>query len=195
MKWFPILAVLLAACGGGDPGSSFKNLSTQPISVRGWIADVEQPQTGTYKTVETEAARLASLFRSTNVWVENAPYVSGGVAENGSFILLDVPPGNITVTFTPPGLPAAHLVLQNVPGNADVFVPGLVLKPNSVDITQPADIRVRLGAKIAKARPTGKNAIVAGRSVPVLEVPINDLVDRRDYPNPPGTSAPLATVR
>jgi len=195
VKRLAISLLLLAACGGGEPGSSFKNLSTQPISVRGWIADVEQPQTNTYKTVETESARRAALFQSMNIWVENAPYVSGGVAENGAFLLLDVPPGNITVTFTPNGAPAAHLVLQNIPGNADVFVPAVILKPNSVDTLQPDDIRVRLGAKINKAHPTGKTAVVAGRTIPILEVPINDLVDRRDYPNPPGSTAPLATVR
>jgi hypothetical protein len=195
MKPLAILLLLATACGNGTPGSSFKNLSTNPISVRGWIADVEQPQNGMYKTVETESARRAGIFQGTNIWVENAPYVSGGVAENGSFILLDVPPGNITVTFTPPGAPASHLVLQNIPGNADVFVPALLLKANAIDLLQPADVRVRLGAKIEKARPIGKNAIVGGRTIPILEVPINDLVDRRDYPNPPGNTAPLATVR
>jgi hypothetical protein len=196
VKRFPLLLLILAACGGGDPGSSFKNLSTQPISVRGWIADIEQPASNTYKTVETESARRAGMFQSTNIWVENAPYVSGGVAENGSFLLLDVPPGNVTVAITPPGAPASHLVMQNIPGNADVFVPAVLLKPNGADVLQPNDIRVRLGAKIDKARPTGQNAVVAGRTVPIVEVPINDLVDRRDYPNPPGGSAaPLATVK
>ena len=191
-----LMAAALTACGGGKPGSSFKNLSTDPISVRGWITDVEQSSSsGAYKTVETESARRAALFQSTNVWVENAPYVSGGVAENGSFILLDVPPGNITVTFSPPGVPAAHLVLQNIPGNADVLIPSLLLKPNGVDSLQPDQIRVRLGAKVATARPVGKNAIVAGRTVPIMEVPVGELVDRRDYPNPPGSTAPLATVR
>ena len=195
MRRLVLITLFLAACDAGNPGSSFKNLSTEPISVRGWIADVEQPPSGTYKTVETESARRAALFQSTNVWVENAPYVSGGVAENGSFILLDVPPGNVTITFSPPGAPAEHLVLQNIPGNADVFIPGLLLKPGGVEVTQADQIRVRLGAKIDKARPNGKNAIIAGKTVPVAEVPIGELVDRRDYPNPPGTATPLATVR
>ena len=191
-----VFAAALSACGGGNPGSSFKNLSTDPISVRGWIVDVEQPANGTYKTVETESARRTAIFQGTNIWVENAPYVSGGVAENGSFLLLDVPPGNVTVTFTPPNAPAAHLVLQNIPGNADVFVPALLLKPNGIDTLQPDQIRVRMGTKIAKAQPTGKNAMVAGRTVPIMAVPIGELVDRRDYPTPPGgNSAPLATVR
>lgn len=197
MKRFAILiALILAACDGGNPGSSFKNLSTDPISVRGWITDVEAPPSGdTFKTVETEAARRARLFQSANLWVENAPYVSGGIAENGSFILLDVPPGDVTITFSAPGAAAAHLVLQNVPGNADVFVPSLLLKGNGVELLQPDRIRVRLGARIAKAKPAGRMATVAGRQFPILEVPLGDMVDRRDYPTPPGTVAPLATVR
>jgi hypothetical protein len=190
-----VLLPLLAACDGGNPGSSFKNLSMQPISVRGWIADVETPSNDAFRTIETEAARRAQIFQSTNIWVDNAPYVSGGVAENGSFILLDVPPGNVTIIFSAPGAPASHLVLQNVPGNADVLVPALLLKANGVDLPHPDQVRVRLGAKIAKPRPTGRNAIVAGKPVPILEVPIGELVDRRDYPNPPGTLVPLATVR
>ena len=185
MKRLAAFVLLLAACDGGDPGSSFKSLSREPISVRGWIADVETPSNGTFHTVETEAARRAHLFQSANIWVENNPYVSGGIAESGAFLLLDVPPGNVTITISAPGAPASHLVLQNVPGNADVLIPALLLKVNGVDLLQPDAIRVRLGAKIAKAHPTGRTAIVAGKPVPILEVPIGELVDRRDYPNPP----------
>ncbi|MGZ4809739.1 MAG: hypothetical protein ACXV7D_10475 [Thermoanaerobaculia bacterium] len=195
MKRLAFLAMLLAACDGGRPGSSFKNLSMEPVSVRGWIADVEAPPSNTFHTVETEAARRAHVFRSANVWVENNAYVSGGIAETGAFLLLDVPPGNVTITFSAQGAPASHLVLQNVPGNADVLIPALLLKPDGVALLQPEAIRVRLGAKIAKARPTGRTAIIAGKSVPILEVPIGELVDRRDYPNAPGGFAPLATVR
>lgn len=195
MKRLALLAMLLAACDGGQPGSSFKNLSMEPISVRGWIADVEAPPSETFRTVETEAARRTHVFQTANVWVENNTYVSGGIAETGAFLLLDVPPGNVTITFSAQGAPASHLILQNVPGNADVLIPGLLLKPNGVDLLQPDAIRIRLGARIAKARPTGRTAIVAGKSVPILEVPIGELVDRRDYPNPPAGPAPLAIVR
>jgi hypothetical protein len=195
MKRLALLAMLLAACEGGKPGSTFKNLSMEPISVRGWIADVETPPSETFHTVETEAARRAHLFQTANVWVENNSYVSGGIAETGAFLLLDVPPGTVTITFSAQGAPASHLVLQNVPGNADVLIPALLLKPNGVELLQPDAVRVRLGAKIAKARPTGRTAIVAGKAVPILEVPIGELVDRRDYPNPPAGPAPLATVR
>jgi hypothetical protein len=195
MRRVALFVLLLAACDGGNPGSSFKNLSMEPISVRGWIADVETPPSETFHTVETEAARRAHLFQSANIWVENTPYVSGGIAESGAFLLLDVPPGNVTITFSAPGVPSSHLILQNIPGNADVLIPGLLLKPNGVDLLQPDRIRVRLGARIAKARPTSRTAIIAGKPVPIVEVPIGELVDRRDYPNAPTGPAPLATVR
>jgi hypothetical protein len=195
MKRLALIALLITACDSGTPGSSFKNLSKQPISVRGWIADVEGAGNAPFRTVETESARRVQLFQATNVWIENAPYVSGGVAENGSFILLDVPPGNVTITFSAPGAPASNLVMQNVPGNADVLVPAMLLKANGVDLLQPDQVRVRLAAKIPKPRPTGRTVTIAGRPVPVMEVPLGELVDRRDFPNPPGATAPLVTVR
>ena len=164
--------------------------------MRGWVADVEGGGEGTYRTVETEAARRLQLFQSTNVWIDNAPYVSGGLQENGSLLLLDVPHGNVTISLSAPGAPDAKLVLQNIPGNADVFVSGLVLKKNGVVLTDPNAVQVRIAAKITKPRPTGRTATVAGRSIPIVEVPMAQLSDRHDFPTPPASAAPpLATVR
>ena len=193
MRLRPALLVLLALAACVDRPEGTAPLSKEPISVRGWVADVEGTATAV-KTVETEAARKAQLFQATNVAVDNAPYVSGGVAENGSFILLDVPPGKVTLTFTAPGAPASQLVLQNVPGSADVLIPSILLKKNGVALLDPKSIRVRIADKIDKPHPSGKSALVAGVSVPVMVVPINDMVDRRDWPNPPGWR-PLAIVR
>src|SRR5437868_14434802 len=103
---FALSAVGFAG-GCGGQSSPAPALSRAPISVRGWIADVEHPADGATRTVEAEMARRAQLFQSTSVFVENAPYVSGGVAENGSFVLLDVPPGNTRIAFTAPGAPEA----------------------------------------------------------------------------------------
>lgn len=185
--------LLLAACGGHEAPQP--RVSAEPISVRGWIADVDEPANAPYRTRETEIVRKMQLFRSTNVWIENAPYVSGGVAENGSFLLLDVPPGNLTITFSAPGAPAARLVLQNVPGNADVFVPGLVLRRDSVALLDPKLVQVRMAAHVSKPSPTGAKAVIAGTTVAVTNTPYNAMTDRHDYPNPPGDMTPLATVR
>ncbi|HXH39461.1 MAG TPA: hypothetical protein VNN08_12600, partial [Thermoanaerobaculia bacterium] len=142
-----------------------------------------------------ESARKQELFRGTNVWIENAPYVSGGVAETGSFLLLDVPPGNVTITFSAPGVPASRLVLGQIPGNADVLVPAIMLKRDTVALLDPNSVKVRLAAAVDKAVPTGAFAVVAGQRVPVTRTPIKEMIDRLDYPNPPASQKPLATVK
>ena len=135
------------------------------------------------------------MWQATYVSVDNAPYVSGGVDERGAFVLLDVPPGTSTIVFTAPGAPAAKLVLDKMPGNADVFIPALLLKKDGVQLTEPKNVQVRMAAKIDKPRPTALTAIVAGQSVKVVETPIAQMIDRRDFPNPPTTFAPLAQIR
>jgi hypothetical protein len=196
---FLILALLsvtlIVACGGGSQ-SSGPMVAKEPISVRGWIIDVEGGENAaTFHAIETESARKADLFHKTNVWVENAPYVSGGVAETGAFLLLDVPPGNVTITFTAPGAPAAHLVLGDIPGNADVFVPAILMKKNSVALLDPNSVKVRMAAHIDKAIPSGQFVTVAGQRFAVMNTPIVQMADRHDYPMAPATQQPLATVK
>jgi hypothetical protein len=192
VKRLAAMALLAVACSG--PAPSTPHVSREPISVRGWIADVESPPNA-YHTVETESARKVQLFQQTNIWVDNAPYVSGGVAENGSFILLDVPPGNVTVSFSAPGAPLVRLVLEHVPGNADVFIPALLIKHDSVGLLDPKGVKVRLAAKVQRATPAGATAIVAGLSVPVVNTPMVAMMDRLDYPIPPSGPTPIATVK
>ena len=196
MRAASVLLVLLAACSSPESGKA-PTVSKEPISVRGWIADVEQPGSeGAFKTAETEAVRKMQLFQGMNIWVDNAPYVSGGVAENGAFLLLDVPPGTVTVEFTPPGArTSSKLVLENIPGNADVFVPGVVLKSGTIAVLDPKAVQVRMASRIDKPVATKATATVAGLTIPVMNVPFNALTDRHDYPTPPGGSyKPLATV-
>src|SRR5438270_9462868 len=83
-----IFIVLIAAACGKESAQrpTLPGVSREPISVRGWIADVDpQSGTGVYRTVETEAARKAEAFQALNVWIDNAPYVSGAIAPNGAF--------------------------------------------------------------------------------------------------------------
>jgi hypothetical protein len=190
------IAVALVSCGGESKETGGPRMSRQPVSVRGWIADVEgAAATNTFRTVETESSRRIQLFQNTSVWVENAPFVSGGVAETGAFIVLDVPPGNVTISFNAPGAETARLVLQNIPGNADVFIPGLILTKNGTSVEDPKGIRVRLASKVAKTTPTNLTATVAGAPVPVVEVPLGAMEDRRNYPDPPVGYTPMAKVK
>jgi len=185
--------LLLAACGPSEPAAP--GLSKEPISVRGWIEDVEGGSSAKYKTVETEAFRKTQLFQATNVEVANASYVSGGVAETGAFLLLDVPPGDVTITFSAPGAPAAKLVLKSIPGNADVFLPAILLRRDSVALLDAKGVTVRLAEKVDRPAPTGAVATVAGTSVPVMRTPIRDMADRHDYPVRPASFKPLITVK
>src|SRR5688572_13305964 len=156
MKRLITLSILiLFACGEGESPPIRQQLSKNPLSVRGWIADIEGAARGGIQTPKTEGARLLQTFQATNIWIDGVSFVSGGVAETGAFILLDVPPGNVTISFNTPGAETARLTLQNIPGSADVIIPGVLLKPNGSTIPNPAGIRVRVPRRIDTPRPTG----------------------------------------
>src|SRR5687767_11505293 len=176
--------VLLTACGGGEKQESVYTLSRNPVSVRGWITDVAGAQKA--ETMEMEIARRTQLFQSSSVWVEKSEFASGGIAENGAFIVLDVPPMNATLGFNAPGAETAQIVLENVPGSADVFIPNVILQNGGAKVLDPKAILVRVPSKVDKPRSTGKMATVAGHAVPIMEVPLQQLADRREYPNPGG---------
>jgi hypothetical protein len=192
MNRYLLCAVTAAfvACAGDKP--RLHAVSKEPVSVRGWIEDIEGGTRATNPDVES--ARRTQLFQATQIWVENAEYVSGGVAQNGSFILLDVPPGNVTIGFRAPGVDSAKLVLQNIPGNADVLIPAIVLKTNGASVSKPENIRLRVAAQVAKPAPTGRMAVVSGVQVPIITVPIGAMINRRDYPQPDGFR-PVATFK
>lgn len=197
VKRLLILLLIAAACGSDEQASNIRPMGREPVSVRGWIADVEGSASGDYKTVETEAVRRLQLFQNSSVYVENAPYVSGGVAETGAFMLLDVPPGDVTITFQAPApAESAKLVLQNIPGNADVFIPGLILKKDTVALEDPDKVVIRIPSSAKTPRKTSRIAIVAGHQVPIVETPLNAMSDRHNYPDAPITvQQPVARVK
>jgi hypothetical protein len=184
----------LAACGGAEKKNddSIYLLNREPTSVRGWIVDVAGAKHG--ETIEMELARRQELFVATSLWIENSQFSSGGISENGAFVILDVPPLNATIGFNAPGVQDAKLVMKGVPGNADVFIPDIVLQHGGATVLDPKKILIRLPMKIDKARPTGKNATIGGYTVPIIATPLGQLADRRDYPNP-GGFRPVAIVK
>lgn len=191
-RYLALSLLLLAACGGGGKDESIYKLTREPVSVRGWILDVRGAKKG--ETPEMEIARRAGMFQAASVWVENTEFASGGIAENGAFVVLDVVPPKSTIGFNLPGAENARVVLENLPGNADVLIPDLILEPGGAKVLDPKKIQVRISARVDKPTPTGQNATVAGYVVPIMQTPMNDMVDRRDYPDP-GGFRPVATFK
>ena len=187
-----LLAILLVAACGGETTDSSRAPARNPVSVRGWITDVANAKRA--ETIEMEIARRTQLFQSSSVWVENNEFASGGIAENGAFIVLDVPPTNAILGFNAPGAETAKIVLQNVPGNADVFIPNVILENGGAKVLDPKAILIRVPGDVDKPTPNGKTAVVAGHTVPVIETPLGQMFDRREYPSPAGFR-PVATVK
>lgn len=189
------LLIAIGCTGGEEKAPRAPQLSRTPVSVRGWIADIERTEDPTtFKTVETEIARRSEIFANTNMWVEGMPFISGGISETGAFVLLDVPPGDVTVSFATVGAENAQLVLKNLPGNSDVLIPGLLLTKTGSKLTQPENVKIRMAGTVN--RPTGKTASVNGVSIPVVEVPMRTMMDRRDYPEAASMApAPMARVK
>ena len=192
-RLFVCTLFLVAACSGETKNDeSVYLMNRDPVSVRGWIADVANAKHG--EAMEMEIARRQQLFASTSLWVENSKYSSGGIAENGAFVILDVPPQKATIGFNAPGAENAQLTMQGVPGNADVFIPDIVLQPGGAKVLDPKKILIRLPMKIDKAKPTGRTATIAGNVVPIIATPLGQLADRREYPNP-GGFRPVAILK
>jgi hypothetical protein len=186
----PLLALLmlvLAACGGES-----SNLAREPVSVRGWILDVKGAKHE--QVADLEIARRTQLFLSSSVWVENTEYASGGIAENGAFVILDVPPSRAVIGFNAPGAETAKIVLEGVPGNADVLIPDVILEPNGATFLDPKKIVIRMASSVDKPVDSGQTAKVNGHTVRVINTPYNAMMDRRDYPDP-GGFRPVATVK
>lgn len=158
-----------------------------PASIRGWLVDPaaeSQPLLHLTDTASGEAAHRARVFEQTHISIEGFPYASGGIGGNGSFVILDVPPGQVIINFQPPEGPDAQLLLKDVPPNADILLPRLRIQATEVVPSDPKDIVVRVPARVTARRPTGSQMTVAGQPVPVFEVPLSEMLDRRDYPQP-----------
>lgn len=185
-----LLPLLLAACSGSESlekegRGSFKK---GPVSIRGWIAEIDlgtkQPD-GVFSVTEpggTVGHYQRELFKETNFSVRDVPYASGGVADDGSFIILDAPPGKVTVDMQAPGVPLVPLVLENIPPNADVFVPSIKLYPDRFELLEPHRVLVRVPSEGTQRKKAAAQAIVGGLRVDVWEVPLREMMDRRDWP-------------
>jgi len=131
------------------------------------------------------------MFQTMNVWVDNAPYVSGGVAETGAFLLLDVPPGNITVVFSTAGARPRSSFCRTSREMPMSSCLRFCCAVDSVALLDPRSVKVRLAGTVDHATPTGATARVAGAAVPIMTTPIREMSDRHDYPVRPAGARPL----
>lgn len=170
-----LLCTICLACGDTRP--RYRG----PVSVRGSIASVPGALSLDPRFKVVAGNPEAELFKQTSISVDNAEFASGNVADDGTFVLLDVPGGNVVLTFTAPGAPASKLTLGKIPPSADVLLPGVVVKADSVDLIDPTKAVVRVVANQEGFKPFTSSTI-DGVSVPVQYVPLAAMSDRRDYP-------------
>jgi hypothetical protein len=177
-----LLALGIAACSA--PKGETAAARSGPVSVRGWIADVELPPSHNFMVTDPylQIQRKYAMFRETAISVEGVQYVSGGVAETGAFIMLDVPSGDSIINFQPPGLPDAQLRLRQIPGSGDVLLPGLIIKGTQVVLFKPENAMVRLPGSGTERKKLDIPAFVSDQRIDVWEVPLAEMVDRREYP-------------
>lgn len=178
------LTILLVASSCATPEDDGGGPGKTPVSVRGYIAYIQLPPQEMMKVTDPIKAqqRMRQFLSDTNIYVVNMPFVSGSIAETGAFIMLDVPPGDVTVRFQPPGLQEAQLVIRNLPGNADVILAGLKIDGHSVSLIDPSKSVARIPIDGDVRRKLDINVYVGDQPIEVWEVPFNDLVDRREFP-------------
>ncbi|HUP66240.1 MAG TPA: hypothetical protein VM557_13265 [Thermoanaerobaculia bacterium] len=187
-----LLLILLPGCEGStlersDRGSMKKN----PISIRGWIAGIDTgaPPPGDVFAVTSTDLKISpyqsQLFQETNLSIEGVVYASGGVSDNGSFVVLDSPPGDVVLNFQAPGISLVQLRMSGIPPSADVLIPAIQVHPDRIEILDPKSIAIRVPAPAGGERKRlDEKAIVGEHQVEVWQVPLRDMMDRRDWPVP-----------
>lgn len=186
------VSILLLSCGGGESADREGRGSFRrgPISIRGWVSEIDigQPEpAGTFSVTDLSQRRSSyqrQLLEETSLSVEGVSYASGRIIDSGSFIILDSPPGDLLVNFQAPGVPLVQLELRDIPPNADVFVPGLKLYPTRLEILEPEKIIVRVPGTGTERKLREEPAMVGGHRVDVWDVPLREMMDRRDMPFP-----------
>jgi hypothetical protein len=183
----PFVVALLLSCGLAACSQEEGRVrpSSSPVSIRGYIQEIETADPALYRlrsaTTGASEARM-EIFRQTSVVVDEFEFASGGVAEYGAFMVLDAPPGTATLTFTAPHVNDVKVRMTNVPENADIFLPGLILTTKGASIADPSKVVVRV-PKDGDDEAPGP-VTIAGVQIPVRVAPLSELGNRREWPSP-----------
>lgn len=193
-------ALILSGCADTPELAAERERRRSPISIRGWIWDVEAPAPtvpGTLSVVGElgDQERKARIFQQTYISIDNVTYASGGLIDTGAFVILDAPPRNLTMLIQTPVFTDYRIPMQRIPPNADVYLPGIVLDAKGVHFAEPEKLRVRIPGE--KSGPTGETALIGGHEVPIETATISELVNRREYPEitPPESAQPSASAQ
>lgn len=169
-----------------------------PVSIRGYIWDIDIPapaMPGTLSVVDPAQAdteRKARIFGQTYISIDDVNYASGGLIDTGAFVILDAPPRDVTMLIQPPVVPDQRIVMHRIPPNADVYLPGIIIDRQGLRFADPSKLRVRIPGETARG--TGQTAQIGPHEVPIEEVPVSELMNRREYPEPvPPAGEPPAT--
>lgn len=168
-----LLAPALLFCSEPTPR---KGLPEGPVSIRGWVSRVDGvPNYG-------HDGNLYDL----NAYVDGIERVSGGVQDDGSFVILGVPPGSSTIVFQAPGIDDAAIHFEGLPPKADVLLPGIVLTPDGASIEHPEAAKVRIPhGSDGEVEQIESSTTANGVTLPTYHAPIRTLGDRLNYPKPP----------
>ena len=186
-----LLALLCFACSDSESldhegRGSFRR---GPLSIRGWFDEIAvgTPPADVFSVTDPNAripAYQRQLFEETNISLEGVSYASGGVSDNGAFIILDAPPGDLTLNMQAPGVPLVQMTLEDIPPNADVFIPGIKLYSDRFEIVRPDQILIRVPIRGGERRKSTQTARVGEHTVDIWQVPLREMMDRRDWPVP-----------
>ncbi|MBW3671353.1 MAG: hypothetical protein KY432_06735 [Acidobacteria bacterium] len=177
-----LLVPALLFCSEPSPRG---DLPEGPVSIRGWVSRVDGvPNYG-----------QDGNFYDLNAYVEGIERVSGGVQDNGAFIVLGVPPGQATIVFQAPGIEDAAIHFKGLPPRADVLLPGIVLTPAGASISNPEAAKVRIPrGRQGEIEQIESTTTANGVTLPTYLVPTKKLGDRLNYPEPP-TRGNIITVQ
>jgi hypothetical protein len=187
-----VTVLSISGCEGGESSGPNIRLSQGPVSIRGWISDVSTGARVQVLDPMMALQRKMEIFRSSAVSIEGTQWASGGLSETGGFLMLDVPPGDVTVLFQLEGRGDVRLACKGLPSSADVFLPSLIVNSDGIELGDPSKAIVRIPGETKKA--TGAFATIGKHRVPVVMVPLSEMIDRREYPVPPEFVQPTRPV-
>lgn len=171
-----VLAFVIGSCE--EPRSQIVN---HPVSIRGWIADVERTiPPGVSPNVIIQGNTLEDYIQQSNVYLKGGKLITGGLM-NGSFIMMDVPPGDATIVFQAPGIYQSPMTIHGIPPAADVVLSGVDITKHGTKLDDPSKALVRIAAKIDKMREIPSTTTINGVKIRTVEVPLVKMGDRMNY--------------